>query len=98
MDLYGVLAARAEENRHIIRLVDDLEIPHGTAEFRDAQKEQKEILSLLNQNVGEAQGFIFTPSDDGEIGRLHFLAQLVLLLLQNPAHKKHSLVLLKGGL
>jgi len=62
----GYSPLKLKKTGHIIRLVDDLEIPHGTTEFRDAQKEQKEILSLLNQNVGEAQGFIFTPSDDGE--------------------------------
>jgi hypothetical protein len=50
----------------ILRLVDDEAIPHGTSDFRDAEKEKNRILKLLLDRVGGSLGIEFTFKKDSD--------------------------------
>ncbi len=62
----GFSPLKLHKTGHIIRLVDDLEIPHGTVEFRGAEEAQNEFLMSLNAMMIESVGFETSVSDDGK--------------------------------
>ena len=62
----GYSPLKLKKTGHLIRLADDVEIPHGTAEFRGAEEAQKELLMSLQSMMIEAVGFELTASDDEE--------------------------------
>ena len=62
----GYSPLKLKETGHLIRLVDDVEIPHGTVEFRGAEEMQNELLMLLKSMMIETVGFETSVSDDEE--------------------------------
>jgi hypothetical protein len=62
----GYSPLKLKKKGHLIRLVDDVEIPHGSAEFRGAEEAQNESLMSLQVIVGSSMGFEFTVSGDEE--------------------------------
>ena len=60
----GYSPLKLKETGHLIRLVDDVEIPHGTVEFRGAEEMQNELLMLLKSMMIETVGFETSVSDD----------------------------------
>lgn len=50
----------------IIRLVDDERVPHGTIEFREAERQRNQILKLLRKRVGESVGTPLIYRKDSE--------------------------------
>jgi hypothetical protein len=60
----GYSPLKLRKTGHLIRLVDDEEIPHGTVEFRGAEEMQNELLMLLQSMMIETVGFETSVSDD----------------------------------
>jgi hypothetical protein len=59
----GYSPLKLRKTGHLIRLVDDEEIPHGTVEFRGAEEAQNEFLMSLQSIVSDSVGFDLTASN-----------------------------------